>query len=81
VAGDTSLAGEEVCITSERHREALEKTMASLDRASAGLQSGSTEEYIAFDIREASSALAEITGEVTSEEVLNHIFERFCIGK
>jgi len=81
VAGDISLAGEEVCITSERHRDALAKALRSLDRASDGLRTGSTEEYLAFDIREASSALAEITGEVTSEEVLNHIFERFCIGK
>jgi tRNA modification GTPase len=80
-AGDTSLGADDVCITSERHREALGKARASLDRAVDGLRSGSTEEYLALDIREAASALAEITGEVSSEEVLNHVFERFCIGK
>lgn len=80
-AGDTSLGSEDVCITSERHRDALAKARASLDRATAALAASSSEEYLAFDIREASAALAEITGEVTSEEVLNHIFERFCIGK
>lgn len=80
-AGDTSLGSEEVCITSERHRDALEKAQAALARASAGLSARASEEYLAFDIREAADALAEITGEVTTEEVLNHIFERFCIGK
>ncbi len=80
-AGDTSLGDEEVCITSERHRDALEKAQASLARASAGSSARSSEEYLAFDIREAAAALAEITGEVTTEEVLNHIFDRFCIGK
>lgn len=80
-AGDTSLGSEEVCITSERHRDALEKAQSALARASAGSSAHSSEEYLAFDIREAAAALAEITGEVTTEEVLNHIFERFCIGK
>ena len=80
-AGDTTLGSEEVCITNERHRDALEKARVSLDRASSGSKAGSSEEYLAFDIREAVSALAEITGEVTSQEVLDHIFERFCIGK
>lgn len=79
--GDQALGSEDVCITSERHRDALTKADASLERALAGLKSGATEEYLAFDIREAASALAEITGEASSEEVLNHIFERFCIGK
>jgi tRNA modification GTPase len=80
-AGDRSLGSDEVCITSERHRDVLIRAEASLERAVAGLKRGATEEYLAFDIREAASALAEITGEVSSEEVLNHIFERFCIGK
>jgi tRNA modification GTPase len=80
-AGDAALGSEEVCITNERHRDALERAHVALERASSGVSSGTTEEYLAFDIREAAAALAEITGEVTSEEVLNHIFERFCIGK
>jgi len=36
---------------------------------------------VAFDIREAAAALAEVTGKFSSEEVLNHMFARFCIGK
>jgi tRNA modification GTPase len=45
------------------------------------LESGSSNEFIALDIREASSALGEITGEVSNEEILNRIFANFCIGK
>jgi tRNA modification GTPase len=40
-----------------------------------------TNEFVAFDLRESVSALAEITGEITSEEILNSIFEAFCVGK
>jgi tRNA modification GTPase len=38
-------------------------------------------EFVAFDVREAINALAEITGEVTSDDVLNTIFAKLCIGK
>jgi tRNA modification GTPase len=38
-------------------------------------------EFVAMDIREAMSALDDITGKTTSPDVLNHIFNRFCIGK
>jgi len=70
-----------VCITNIRHKECLQKAVNSLNAGMNSLESGASQEYIAFDVREAASALSEITGEVTSEEVLNHIFSRFCIGK
>jgi len=45
------------------------------------LKKKSTEEIISVDLRLALDKLGEITGETTSEEILNHIFQNFCIGK
>jgi tRNA modification GTPase len=59
----------------------LEKTAESLSHALHSINIGSTEEVIAVDIRLALDCLGEITGETTPEEVLNHIFANFCIGK
>jgi tRNA modification GTPase len=70
-----------VIITNRRHRRALSDAAAALNRARASLDRGVTDEFIALDLREAVNTLAEITGEVTSEEILNAIFSRFCIGK
>jgi tRNA modification GTPase len=71
----------DVIITNRRHTESLRSAATALDRARSSLAKGTTSEFIALDLREAASALAEITGEVTSEEILNAIFSRFCIGK
>ena len=76
VGSDSTLA-----VTNRRHWEALQKAIRDLDSALASLRAGSTFEFIAFDVRECTLALSGITGEVTTEEVLNHIFSRFCIGK
>jgi tRNA modification GTPase len=81
ILGDASPGTEDICITNERHKACLEQALRSLDGGIASIENGASQEYAAFDIREAASALAEITGEFTSEEVLNHIFARFCIGK
>ncbi len=81
ILGGTSLGMEDICITNERPKECLERALQNLDRGIASMEKGASQEYVAFDIREAAAALAEITGEFTSDEVLNHIFSRFCIGK
>ena len=70
-----------LAVTNRRHWEALQKGIQTLDTALASLRTGSTYEFVAFDVRECTLALSGITGEVTNEEVLNHIFARFCIGK
>ena len=72
---------ENVQITSRRHYEALTGAADSADRALMALKEGKTNEFISFEVREAIRTLAEITGEVTSEDVLNSIFSSFCIGK
>jgi len=70
----------DVLITNRRHKEALERAAADLDRR-ATLTQGATNEFVALDLREAVNSLSEITGQMTSEEILNAIFSRFCIGK
>jgi tRNA modification GTPase len=70
-----------VVVTNRRHRDSLQKAAVELDRARTSLAEGATNEFIALDLREAVNALSEITGEMTSEEILNAIFSRFCIGK
>ncbi len=76
-----SVTEESVVVTNERHVEALRRAESSLEQALSSIDDGATGEFIAFDLREGANALAEITGEITSEEILNHIFAQFCIGK
>jgi tRNA modification GTPase len=67
-------------ITNIRHAALLERAGAAIDRAAAALGQVS-EEFPLLDLQEASQALQEITGQRTSDDLLRHIFERFCIGK
>jgi tRNA modification GTPase len=64
-----------------RHIEALKRTADGLGHALARLADGSSLELIAEDLRVAQHALGEITGELTSEDLLDRIFSSFCIGK
>ncbi|MBK7409124.1 MAG: hypothetical protein IPJ40_14315 [Saprospirales bacterium] len=73
-AGDTIVAN-------SRHYEALRKSSESLDAALKGMDEGVTGDFLAMDIRRALSYLGEITGEITTEDLLGNIFGKFCIGK
>ena len=68
-------------VTNVRHAHLLERARESLTRAAAALESEVSEEFPLLDLQEASGALQEITGKRTAEDLLRHIFERFCIGK
>ncbi len=68
-------------VTSARHFDALRRGEQSLSLALRSLESGESNEFIAVDLRNALDCLGEITGEVTTEEILNNIFSKFCIGK
>ena len=68
-------------ITNVRHAVLLERARDSLTRAGLALESEVSEEFPLLDLQEASAALQEITGKRTSDDLLRHIFERFCIGK
>ena len=68
-------------ISNVRHYEALVRAADALQRVQTGLEQQLSGELVSLDLHDALDALGEITGEVTSQEVLNTIFERFCIGK
>ena len=68
-------------ITNVRHAALLERARESLTRAAAALESEVSEEFPLLDLQEAGAALQEITGRKTTDDLLRHIFERFCIGK
>ena len=72
---------EDVIVTNARHFEILKNAHEAIVRVLNGLDNGITGEFLAQDIRECLHYLAEITGEVGTEEVLGHIFKNFCIGK
>ncbi len=74
-------AGERPIITNLRHKTALEKTKKALETLEGSLKNEMSEEFLAVDLRGALNALGEITGETATEEILNRIFEEFCVGK
>jgi tRNA modification GTPase len=68
-------------VTSSRHYEALHRSMDSLAEASKALNDGISNDLLATHIRTALHYLGEITGDITTEEILDSIFSKFCIGK
>jgi len=71
----------EVVVSNLRHFEALSRAHSSLQAALSALDMGVSEELLAEDIRSAINSLAEITGKITSDDILKNVFSRFCIGK
>ena len=70
-----------VTISNTRHYEALVRAQEAIQRVQNGLQMQISGEFLSMDLQDCLSALGEITGQITSQEVLNNIFGKFCIGK
>lgn len=70
-----------VVVANTRHYDALVHARDAIQRAIDGLKAGISGDFAAQDIRECMHYLGEITGEITTDEVLGSIFSRFCIGK
>jgi tRNA modification GTPase len=74
-------AAESVTVTNVRHRDALRRAGESLGQALESVQGGMAGELISIDVRAAADALGEISGAITTDEILGRIFSEFCIGK
>jgi tRNA modification GTPase len=68
-------------LTNVRQIAAVKKTISALHKAAGSLKEGLGPEFTAFDLKEASSALEEIVGLISTDDILNRIFSNFCIGK
>jgi tRNA modification GTPase len=73
--------GEEAIVSNLRHKEALEKSLRSLNDAKISCEKKMSFEFVALDLRKALDCLGEIVGKVYTEDILNKIFSEFCIGK
>ena len=71
----------EAVVSNIRHYDALQRARESIVKAQDGLVGGISSELLSEELRMATDALGEITGEITSDEILQNIFSKFCIGK
>ena len=71
----------DVLVTNIRHYQNLSRTNDALDRVLLGLDINQTGDLLAMDIRQALHYLGEITGAITTDDLLENIFSKFCIGK
>ena len=71
----------DVMVTNMRHFHNLQQTNDALQRVLDGMGQGITGDFLAMDIRQALHFLGEITGTITTDDLLDNIFSRFCIGK
>ncbi len=68
-------------ISNARHFSALQQTQSHLQKVLEGYAQGVSSDFIAMDIRQAAYHLGEITGEISTDDLLENIFRNFCIGK
>jgi len=76
-----SINTDDVLVSNIRHLEALQKTEESLNRVLQNIDQPITSDFLASDIKQALYYLGEITGQVTTDDLLKTIFSKFCIGK
>jgi len=79
LAGEMHVEG--AVVSSMRHYEALMAALKAIRQVQMGLAQGLSGELLSEDLQDCLNALGEITGQITSQEVLNNIFSKFCIGK
>lgn len=75
------LSDQDIMVTNMRHYEALKQAHTAIVRVQDGLNDRISGDFLSQDIRECLHYLGEITGQITTDEVLGNIFSKFCIGK
>lgn len=75
------LSDNHTMVTNIRHVEALRRTQTALESVGYGLVNPVTSDFLSMDIKQALYYLGEITGQVTTDDLLENIFSKFCIGK
>jgi len=76
-----SIGEDDVIVTNLRHYESLNSALDAVRRVKEGFETGITHDFLSQDIRECMFYLGEITGQISTEEILGNIFSKFCIGK
>lgn len=79
--GNSNFSEKTIIVSNLRHYQCLTKAKENLTKAMDSAVNKMSGEFITLDLRNAINALGEIIGEVTSEDILNNIFTKFCIGK
>lgn len=75
------IAPDDIVVTNLRHYEALSRAQEAIVRVRQGLASRISADFLSQDIRDCLHYLGEITGEISTDEILGNIFRRFCVGK
>lgn len=76
-----ALRNNETIVTNSRHYDSLLKALEEIDKVKDGMAHGIPSDLLAIDIRQAIHHFGEITGQITSDDLLGNIFANFCIGK
>ena len=76
-----ALSNQQTVVSNSRHFEALNKAFTALNEVQKGMDQNISSDLMAIDIRQALFHLGEITGEITTDDLLGNIFTNFCIGK
>jgi len=75
------ISEQDIIVTNVRHYEALQNALTAIKRVSEGLELKISGDFLSQDIRECMYYLGEITGQISTDEILGNIFSKFCIGK
>ena len=81
ISGQVEDTSQKLIITNVRHKSALEKTKQAVENILETINMGLPMDLMAVDLKEALDSLSEVTGEISTEDLLDHVFSNFCVGK